>query len=508
VATQTFDFAHSDNAEVVTRVVLTDISPGVLNYTISLVRTTASVQSFNNFGSSPGGASIDGITIFGQAVSNRTYTFDWWYTTTQTVRRTLNSSTLRNVPNTGLFRVGMTRQIGLGIPTNAAINIVGSTTVGMTVVASSSGTNSVTFSRPQPAASVLIATANINVAPGTTGGIGGVNNARGSVGSATLSGSFTSYIDAPSWITTSPLATGTRDAFYSVGLDASRATSYSIISGSLPSGLSLSGGTISGTPTTVQSRTFTVRASNTGGSVDREFTINIVVPSPAFSTTSPLPIAIRGSVYSTTISASDTPSTGYSLVSGTPPAGLSLGSNGVVSGTPTTLGAVSFTVRATNTTGSVDRSFSLTVNPPAPTFTDQSIIGGAPRNIPYQSEVVATDAGYGITSPTTAYSIFSGSLPPGLTLNTSTGVIGRNTAPTQAPTTVGTYQFVIRATNVTGSTNTGNLIIVVTNNLGQRRSETGFENITSVRRFDGTNWQPTTIAKRFDGTNWVDVTNS
>jgi hypothetical protein len=506
MATQTFDFAHSENADVVTRVVLTDISSGVLNYTISLVRKTDSVQSFNNNGSSPGGASIDGITIFGQAVSNRTYTFDWWYKTTQTVRRTLNSSTLRDVPNEGLFRIGMTREIGLGIPANAAINIITSTTVGMTVVASSSGTNSVTFSRPQPAASVLIATANINVTPGTVGGIGGVNNARGSVGSATLSGSFTSFIDAPGWTTTSPLTTGTRDASYSVTLNANRATNYSVVSGSLPEGLSLSsGGVISGTPTTVQSRTFTVRASNTGGSVDREFTISIIVPAPVFSTTSPLPIAIRGSIYSTTISASDTPSTGYSLVSGTPPAGLSLGSNGVVSGTATTLGAVSFTVRATNTTGSVDRSFSLTVNPPAPVFSDQSIIDRAARNIPYQSEVFASDAGYGVA---TAYSIFSGALPPGLTLNSSTGVIGRNTAPTQAPTTIGSYQFVIRATNVTGSTNTGTLIIVVSNNLGQRRGETGFENITSVRRFDGTSWQPTTIVKRFDGTNWVDVTNS
>jgi hypothetical protein len=180
----------------------------------------------------------------------------------------------------------------------------------------------------------------------------------------------------------------------------------------------------------------------------------------------------------------------------------------VLSGTPTTLGVSSFTVRATNTTGTADRSFSLTVNPPAPVFSDQSIVDKAARNIAYQDQVVASDAGYGIASPTTAYSIFSGALPPGLTLNTSTGVIGRTTAPTQAPTTVGTYQFVIRATNVTGSTNTGTLIIVVTNNLGKRRTDSGFENIASIRRFDGSSWQPTTIAKRFNGSIWVDISNS
>jgi hypothetical protein len=508
MATQTYDFPHSQNSNVITRVILTDISPGVLNYAIFLIRLNNSVASFNNNGASPGGASIDNITIFGQSVPYRTYTFDWWYTTTQTVRRTRNSPTLRDVPNEGLFRVGMTRQIGLGIPTNAAINFVGDTTVGMTVVATSSGTNSVTFSRPQPAASVLIATENINVTPGTVGGIGGVNNARGSVGSATLSGSFTSYIDAPAWSTTSPLPGGTRGVAYSTTVSADRAASYSLANGTtLPSGLSLSSsGVISGTPDTVQSKSFTIRATNSNSSVDRDFTINIVVPSPVFSTTSPLSVAIRGSSYSTTISASDTPSTGYSLVGGILPLGLNLGSNGVLSGNPTTLGTSSFTVRASNTTGSADRTFSLTVNPPAPVFSDQSVIDRAARNIPYQSEVLASDAGYGISTP--AYSIFSGSLPPGLTLNSSTGVIGSTTAPTQAATVVGSYQFVIRARNVTGSTNTPTLLIVVSNNLGQRRTDTGFQNITSVRRFDGTSWTATTIAKRFNGTAWVDITNS
>jgi hypothetical protein len=509
MATQTFDFAHSQNGNVVTRVVLTDISSGVLNYTISLVRLNDSVVAFNRFGSSVGGASIEGITIFGQAVSNRTYIFDWWVRTTQTLRRTNGSAILRDL-DTNLFRVGMEHELGPGINVNAKIISVGSTTVTMDIRAFSSGTAETRFGRELQPASVLIATGNLNVTPGTVGSIGGVSNARGTVGSATLSGSFTSYIDGPAWVTTSPLATGTRGVSYSRTVSASRATNYSLVSGSLPAGLSLSsGGVISGTPTTVQSRTFTIRASNTGGISDRAFTISIVVPAPVFSTTSPLPIAIRGSSYSRTISASDTPSTGYSLVSGTPPAGLTLGSNGVLSGTPTTLGVRSFTVRATNTTGSADRSFSLTVNPPAPVFSDQSIVSSAARNIPYQDQVVASDAGYGITSPTTAYSIFSGALPPGLTLNTSTGVIGRTTAPTQAPTTVGTYQFVIRATNVTGSTNTGTLIIVVANNLGKRRTDSGFENITSIRRFDGNNWQPTTIAKRFDATlGWVDISNS
>jgi hypothetical protein len=486
--------------------VLTDISPGVLNYTISLVRLNDSVVSFNRFGGSPGGASIDNITIFGQPVAYRTYIFDWWRSTTQNVRRTSGSPILRNL-DSNLFRVGMVRTSGAGLVGSTSITAVGSGTATMANNAFSSGTSSATFTRGLQPASILIATDNINVTPGTVGFIGGTNNARGTVGTATLSGDFTSYIDPPAWSTTSPLAGGTRGVFYSTNVSADRAASYSLVGGSLPSGLSLSsGGNISGTPNTVQSSSFTLRATNTNTSVDRDFTINIVVPSPVFSTTSPLSVAIRGSSYSTTISASDTPSTGYSLVGGTLPAGLNLGSNGVLSGNPTTLGGSSFTVRASNSTGSADRTFSLTVNPPAPVFSDQSVIDRAARNIPYQSEVLASDVGYGISTP--PYSIFSGSLPPGLTLNSSTGVIGSTTAPTQAPTVVGSYQFVIRATNVTGSTNTPTLLIVVSNNLGQRRGEAGFQNITSVRRFDGTSWTATTIAKRFNGTAWVDITNS
>jgi hypothetical protein len=507
MASQTYEFTHSTNANVITRVVLSDVSSGVLNYTISLVRLNDSVVSFNRFGSSPGGASIDNITIFGQSIAYRTYIFDWWVRTTQTLTRTNGSRTLTNLDG-NLFRVGMEHELGPGINVNAKITSVFSTSAVMDIAAFSSGTASTTFGRPLQPASVLIASGNLNVTPGTTGSITGTNNARGTVGTANLSGSFTSFIDAPSWVTTSPLPAGTRNLAYSTTVSASRASSYSIVSGSLPAGLSMSsGGVISGTPTTEQTSSFTIRASNSGGNADRAFTLNIIIAAPVFTTISPLPIAIRDSSYSVAINASD--ATSYSLVGGSLPAGLSLASTGVISGTPTTLGSSSFTVRASNTTGSSDKLFSLTVNPPAPVFIDQVINEKAARNIPYQSEVVATDAGYGIALPETAYSIFSGSLPPGLTLNTSTGVIGKNTAPTQAPTVIGTYQFVIRARNVTGFTNTGTLEIVVTNNFGRRRTDTGFENIASARRFDGTSWIQTTVVKRFDATlGWVDVTNS
>jgi hypothetical protein len=170
---------------------------------------------------------------------------------------------------------------------------------------------------------------------------------------------------------------------------------------------------------------------------------------PVWSTGTTLPAATRGSAYSTTVTAS--PATGYSIQSqsGSPvPTGTySINNSGVITGTPTATGLASITVRATNSGSTADRTFTFTVNPALPVFTDSTVTSPTIRGNAYSDGVSATEAA--------SYSIFSGSLPAGLSLNTSTGAI------TGTPTTVGTSTFVIRATNVTGSTNTGTLTIVV-----------------------------------------------
>jgi hypothetical protein len=187
------------------------------------------------------------------------------------------------------------------------------------------------------------------------------------------------------------------------------------------------------------------------GSASLSFPFNVPAPdTPAWSTTSPLPTATRGSGYSTQLSAS--PVTSYGLISSSgATGGLSLGSNGVISGTPTTVGTATFNVRAFNTvngyTSSADRSFNITINPALPVFTDQTVTTTARTRVSYSDGVSATE--------TASYSVFSGSLPSGLSLNTSTGAI------TGSPASPGTFNFVIRATNVTGSTNTPTLTITV-----------------------------------------------
>lgn len=82
-------------------------------------------------------------------------------------------------------------------------------------------------------------------------------------------------VSAPK-ITTESLASGTVGAAYSQALQADNApTLWSITSGSLPDGLNLSGSTISGTPTTAGTSTFTVKAENSAGSDSKEYTLTI-----------------------------------------------------------------------------------------------------------------------------------------------------------------------------------------------------------------------------------------
>ena len=81
-------------------------------------------------------------------------------------------------------------------------------------------------------------------------------------------------------------------------------------------------------------------------------------------TSSPLPGGTKGQHYSTTLAASGgTPGYTWSLIPGSSlPAGLSLSSGGVISGTPTGNGTKTFTVEVRDSVGNTaDKTFSLTI---------------------------------------------------------------------------------------------------------------------------------------------------
>jgi hypothetical protein len=147
---------------------------------------------------------------------------------------------------------------------------------------------------------------------------------------------------------------------------------------------------------------------------------------PALFITTPTPAnGIQNQSYSTTVSASGGGGTlTYSLTSGTLPIGLSLNtSTGVISGTPTTAGTwnnIRVTVSDNCWSGAQTAqtgNFSITITCPALSITTPTPANGI-QNQSYSTTVSASGG-----SGTLTYSLTSGTLPTGLSLNTSTGVI-------------------------------------------------------------------------------------
>jgi hypothetical protein len=246
-------------------------------------------------------------------------------------------------------------------------------------------------------------------------------------------------------------ATGTVGAAYSGTVTASGGTSpftYSITSGSLPAGLSLSAaGAVSGTPTTAGASNFTVQATDAGGNTGiANYTITV---SSASITVNPSSLSggTVGTAYSATISATGGSGsyTSFAVTSGSLPAGLSLNSGtGAISGTPTAGGSSNFTIRVTDSasnTGSRPYTMSIswtsiTVNP---TSLSSGTVGSA-----YSTTISAA----GGSGSYTTFAVTSGSLPGGLALNASTGALSGT------PTAGGGFNFTITVTD--SASNTGN----------------------------------------------------
>lgn len=254
------------------------------------------------------------------------------------------------------------------------------------------------------------------------------------------SNAITSAGAAPVWVTTSPLPIFAYNASYSTTLsatDANGSVSYSIVSGSIPSGLSLnsSSGVISGTPTSSSNTTFTIRATDLGGNyVDRSF--SMANASPTWVTGSILTTFTKNVSYSNQLSATDDSGNtmSYSLITGSLPTGLTLSSTGLISGTPTGSSPASFSVRATDNAGNYsDQSFTLPnlgptwITSSVPSFTSGSA---------YSSQLSATD-----DSGTVTYTLQSGSLPSGLTVSSSGLISGTPSS------SIATYTFTVRASD-------------------------------------------------------------
>ncbi|QWP75684.1 putative Ig domain-containing protein [Lysobacter sp. K5869] len=211
--------------------------------------------------------------------------------------------------------------------------------------------------------------------------------------------------------------------------------------GTLPAGVSLSAGVLSGTPTAVGTFNFTVRATDANGfSGPRAYSL-VVAPPVIVIAPGSLPNAAVGAAYSQTLSASGGNGT-YSF-SGTPPPGLTLSTAGVLSGTPTAGGTLTFTVTAADsgTTGpaapySGSKTYNLTIAPPTVNLPATTLANGT-QSVAYSATLNAANGG---TAPYT-YAVTAGALPPGIVLTASTGALSGT------PTASGTFNFAVTATD-------------------------------------------------------------
>src|SRR5229473_2097132 len=120
---------------------------------------------------------------------------------------------------------------------------------------------------------------------------------------------------------------------------------WSLASGTLPPGITLgASGILSGTPTAVGSFTCTVQVTDGISTTTATFTLTVNGPTLVFAPQT-LPTGITASPYSGSLTTSGgTPPSTFVVTSGSLPAGVALGTNGVFGGTPSSSGTSTFTV--------------------------------------------------------------------------------------------------------------------------------------------------------------------
>jgi large repetitive protein len=265
-------------------------------------------------------------------------------------------------------------------------------------------------------------------------------------GATATSSAITLTINAPT-LTVSPasgaLPNATQNSAYTQAFSTTGGTpgyTYQVTSGSLPAGMTISGSTLSGTPTQFGSFSFQITAtdSSTGTgpytSAPVSYTLMVISSAPVITTTT-LPAGTAGAAYNQTIGASGgaTPYA-FSLTAGSLPPGMTLSSGGVLSGTPTAGGEVyAFTVEVTDANSKTGtQAYNLTINAATITLSPTSLTmqDGAAFN-----QALSASGGNG---PYT-FSVSSGSLPAGISLNAGTGALSGT------PTYAGAYSFTVQA---------------------------------------------------------------
>ena len=226
-------------------------------------------------------------------------------------------------------------------------------------------------------------------------------------------------------IKTSGLPEGRAGDNYSFNFesDYNNSVTWSKTEGTLPNGITLNeSGLLSGVTEQDGSFNFTVKAVHSTGTESESRNFTLVIKPKGYApeiTSSSLKAARTGEVYSFNLSSSGTDGIKYSVIKGSLPGGLSLSSNGRISGASQYSGRFAFTVRASNDFGYNDKEFTLDISP-------KIITNSRLANTLITSQANFKLQVYGSSSGI-LWRISSGTLPAGLSLNSNGTISGRAT---------------------------------------------------------------------------------
>jgi gliding motility-associated-like protein len=195
----------------------------------------------------------------------------------------------------------------------------------------------------------------------------------------------------------------------------------------------------------------TAQKAGCTGESDRDSVLVTVKPALLFAT-APLTNASVGRAYSrqVPVATGGTPGYTYALAAGsTLPAGLTISPAGLITGTPTTSGPVTFSLMVTDSFG-CNTITSFTLNVTAALVLPPAVLPTGTTGIVYTPTLLPAPSG-----GTTPYTYTATNMPAGLVINQTTGEI------TGTPTQSGTFTFPVTLTDADGNTVNTNFTILV-----------------------------------------------
>ena len=342
------------------------------------------------------------------------------------------------------------------VPTVTAVNPTSGPTTGGTVVTiigtNFTGVTAVQFGGSFASSFTVISSTELNAATPAGSGTVDVTVTNPDGTSATSAADQYTYVAAPIvGPTSATVAYDSTATPITLNLSGGAITFVNILSQPSHGTAAVSGTSVTYTPRTGYSGadSFTYSVGNNSG-IDPSGTVSISVTAPTLSLTpATLPATQADVAYNQSIAASGGQSPyRYAITSGSLPAGLTFNATtGALSGTPTAAGSFTFTVTATDSsTGngpfSVSQTYTLTVSAPTIAVTPATL--PAPVVGTAYSQTLSASGG---TAPY-VYSVGTGALPPGLSLNSATGSI------TGTPTAAGSFTFIVQVTDANNFTET------------------------------------------------------